>query len=210
MPRIVAGALRWLRLDLDHVYAFGTSMGGQETLLLVGRHPGLLAGAAAFDSVTDMARRYYDFPRIRCERWCPPPSRRISGRWIQALARQEIGGTPATAARAYAARSPITYARQIAASGVPLQLWWSRDDHVVFDGEGQSGRLLRELRRLGARGPISAVTGSWPHSAEMNSHYALRRALEAFGLVAGRTVGDPLAAPTAPPPPPPPRPTDGP
>ena len=38
-------------------------MGGQETLLLVARHPHLLAGAAAFDPATDMARRYRDFAR---------------------------------------------------------------------------------------------------------------------------------------------------
>ena len=33
-------------------------MGGQETALLVARHPHA-AGAAAMDSVTDLSRRYY-------------------------------------------------------------------------------------------------------------------------------------------------------
>ena len=44
MPQIVAQALPWVRLDLRRVYAIGGSMGGQETLLLLGRHPELLAG----------------------------------------------------------------------------------------------------------------------------------------------------------------------
>ena len=39
-------------------------MGGQETLLLVGRRARLLAGAVAFDSVTDFFRRYEDFAAL--------------------------------------------------------------------------------------------------------------------------------------------------
>jgi poly(3-hydroxybutyrate) depolymerase len=54
MPQLALRALPWLRLDLERVYALGSSMGGQETLMLVGRHPDLLAGAAAMDSVTDL------------------------------------------------------------------------------------------------------------------------------------------------------------
>ena len=53
-----SAALPWLRIDRTRIYALGSSMGGQETLLLVARHPELLAGAAALDSVTDLARRY--------------------------------------------------------------------------------------------------------------------------------------------------------
>jgi len=55
MPEILNRSLPWLRIDRSRVYAFGASMGGQESLLLVARHPGLLAGVAAFDAVTDMA-----------------------------------------------------------------------------------------------------------------------------------------------------------
>ena len=58
MPDFAAAALPWLRIDSSRIYALGSSMGGQETLLLVARHPRLLAGAAALDSVTDLARRY--------------------------------------------------------------------------------------------------------------------------------------------------------
>src|SRR5580765_6428441 len=39
MPDIVEEALPWLRVDRHRVYAFGGSMGGQETLLLVARYP---------------------------------------------------------------------------------------------------------------------------------------------------------------------------
>ena len=70
MPQIVRRALPWLRIDSSRIYAFGASMGGQESLLLLGRRPSLLAGVAAFDPVTDMAKRYRDFRRLPCNRRC--------------------------------------------------------------------------------------------------------------------------------------------
>src|ERR671914_760601 len=39
MPDIVRATLPWLRVDRRRVYAVGGSMGGQETLLLLGQHP---------------------------------------------------------------------------------------------------------------------------------------------------------------------------
>jgi poly(3-hydroxybutyrate) depolymerase len=108
MPQI---ARRWgVNVDPRHIYAFGGSMGGQETLLLVARYPHLLAGAAAFDPATDMARRYRDFAELR------------DGRLLRRLAREEIGGTPRQVPEAYAVRSPDHYEVAIARSGVPLQL----------------------------------------------------------------------------------------
>lgn len=65
MPDILEQALPWLKIDRHRLYAVGSSMGGQETLLLVARHPRLLAGASALDSATDMAARYRAFPGIR-------------------------------------------------------------------------------------------------------------------------------------------------
>src|SRR5947208_5509518 len=55
MPAILRRTLPWLSIDRRRIYAFGTSMGGQASLLLVARHPSLLAGAAAFAAVTDLA-----------------------------------------------------------------------------------------------------------------------------------------------------------
>jgi poly(3-hydroxybutyrate) depolymerase len=70
MPEFAVAALPWLRLDLHRVYALGSSMGGHETLMLVARHPDLLAGAAAMDSVTDLVRRYAQLPQIPCNAAC--------------------------------------------------------------------------------------------------------------------------------------------
>jgi hypothetical protein len=186
MPRIVASALPWLRLDLRRVYAFGTSMGGQEALLLVARHPSLLAGAAAFDAVTNMASRYRDFARLSCNRRCAGRWRDSIGNGLRRLAREEVGGTPARDPRAYARRSPLSYAREIARSGVPLQLWWSTSDRVVR-ARDQSVPLARALRRINPAVPLQTFIGAWPHSADMHPYFMLIPALKKFGLMSTRS-----------------------
>ena len=183
MPRIVERALPWLRIDRSRIYAFGGSMGGQETLLLLARHPRLLAGAAAFDSVADLALQYNRFPRLTCDGACRRAWREPMGTGLQKLARLEVGGSPTTVRRAYAARSPITYASRIAASCVPLQLWWSVADRIVTGQDRQSGRLFRALKRHNPGAPVHAFVGDWAHSAEMRAKRLLPVALATFDLL---------------------------
>jgi poly(3-hydroxybutyrate) depolymerase len=171
MPRIVEHALPWVHIDLHRIYAFGGSMGGQETLLLVARFPHLLAGAASFDAPTNMAARYRAFRALKF------------GKGLQDLAVDEIGGTPAKDPRAYQIRSPLDWARRIAFSGVPLQIWWSRVDRVVVDQRAESGRLYRDIRRLNPLAPVTQVVGTWQHTAEMRAGRRLPLALRQFGLL---------------------------
>ncbi len=188
MPRSVRRALLWLTIDRSRIYAFGASMGGQETLLLVARYPRLLAGAATFDAVADMTRRYRDFVRLPCDHRCRKRANGRIGVVIRHHAREEIGGTPASHPRAYARRSPLRYAKAIARSGVPLQLWWSTADRVV-PARHQSKRLAHRLRRLRPRAPVTEFSGAWRHSAEMAPRRKLVPALVSFGLLpAGRPV----------------------
>ena len=190
MPEIVHRALPWLRIDRRRIYAFGGSMGGQETLLLLAKHPQLLAGAAAFDSVVDLAHQYRRYNRLACNARCRARLGTSVGTVLQGLARAEVGGDPATSPRAYAARSPITYARAIAEACIPLQLWWSRRDRIVVDPGRQSERLLREVRRVNKAAPITAIEGTWTHSAEMRPHTRLPFALALFGLMPPAFAGD--------------------
>ena len=171
MPAILEKTLSWLHVDRGRVYAVGSSMGGQETLLLVALHPKLLAGAAAMDSATDMAARYRAFPLIG------------NGLRLQQLARIEIGGTPETNPRAYAARSPLHYTRQIAASDVPLHIWWSTRDRVVVDQNRESGRLYRAIRHANPEAPVTSYIGSWAHSREMHATARLPLALLNLKLI---------------------------
>jgi poly(3-hydroxybutyrate) depolymerase len=169
MPSIVEATLPWLQVDRERVYALGGSMGGHETLLLLGQHPRLLAGAAAFDAVTNFYRRYADFAVLP------------NGRALQALARVEVGGTPRTNPQGYVLRSPTHWIRETARSGVPLQLWWSVNDQIVTDQAHQSAHFHRELQKLWPRGEVEAVIGFWRHSTLMTVQ--IPDAVRRFGLL---------------------------
>jgi pimeloyl-ACP methyl ester carboxylesterase len=183
MPQIAHLTLPWIHIDLHRIYAVGGSMGGQETLLLLARYPKLLVGAAAFDSVTNLARQYFSFPRVPCTKACQKQWNGEIGKSLQFLARREIGGSPKTRPLAYALRSPLTYARSIAASCVPLELWWSVDDRIVVDQAMQSGALYRAIKKLNPRAPVQAYVGYWSHSAEMRATRRLPLALAQLGLL---------------------------
>jgi pimeloyl-ACP methyl ester carboxylesterase len=187
MPRILERALPWLHIDRRRIYAVGSSMGGQETLLLDAFHPRLLAGAVALDSATDMAARYRAFAGLP------------GGIALRADARDEIGGTPTSAPGAYTARSPISYVRRLATDRVPLFIWWSTRDRVIVDQNRESGRLYRAIKRVNPHAPVYEYVGSWDHSAEMRPMTQLPLALVELGLVTvdGPPVLSQLAVPIA-------------
>jgi poly(3-hydroxybutyrate) depolymerase len=172
MPAIVTAARPWLRVDPDRIYAVGGSMGGHETLLLVSRPAARLAGAVAFDSVTDFFRRYDDFAQLGAK-----------GVALQGLARIEVGGTPTEHPRRYQLRSPDHFKQQIAASGVPLQMWWSDQDEIVTGQEFQSGKLFADLEAIGTTAVLDKVTGHWSHTAESYRDLQLPGAVRWLGLV---------------------------
>ena len=180
MPAIVRA--HGVEVDPHRIFAIGGSMGGQETLLLLARHPHLLAGAAAFDAPTNMAARYRAFIG------------QPLGASLQTLARREIGGTPATDPRGYALRSPLDWARKIAYSGVPLQIWWSTRDRVVTDQRDESGLLYRMIKRLDPSAPVTQFVGNWAHTTEMKWYGYLPYALSRFGLMPPREEPPALAS----------------
>jgi poly(3-hydroxybutyrate) depolymerase len=174
MPKLVRDAFPWL--DVDRVYAIGSSMGAQEALLLMARPDVDLAGVAALDPVTDMAARYRVWPLTRNEAHLPP------------LARTEIGGSPREARPAWAARSPGTRVRAITRSGVPLQLWWSRRDSVVTDQVHQTRAFDRRLLSVAPDAPVHEVVGYWEHAHEFHPQTQLRAVLACFRLVPARGI----------------------
>jgi poly(3-hydroxybutyrate) depolymerase len=171
MPQIAQRAIPWLRIDRHRVYAYGGSMGGQEVLLLAAKFPRLLAGAASFDAPTNMAARYRAFDLLPF------------GDGLQRLARLEIGGTPSTAPSRYEIRSPLDWARRIAFSGVPLQIWWSTRDQIVSDQVHESGLLYRDIKRLNPAARVTQFVGIWAHTSEMNANGYLPFSLSQFGLM---------------------------
>ena len=186
MPRLARTALPWLRIDRHRVYAVGGSMGGQETLLLLAEHPHLLAGAAAFDSVADFGYQYHQFAFLGCNTRCLHRWREPVGRALQSIARKEIGGTPSSEPDRYAIRSPLTFARRIALSGVRLDLWWSTHDQIVRNQQEQTGELYRQIKQINPKAAVEGFVGSWAHTAEMRSTTLLPFALAELGLLPAR------------------------
>jgi poly(3-hydroxybutyrate) depolymerase len=176
MPLLARRAFPWLRIDASRVYAIGDSMGAQEALLLAARMR--LAGVAAFDPVSDLAARYRAWAITPGEQDLPPK------------ARIELGGTPSSAPRAYAARSPISFVRAIARSGTPVQLWWSTQDAVITDHDVQSARFYARLVAAHAR--VARVVGTWAHGHAMHPESNLPLALACFGLIPRAGVADPF------------------
>jgi poly(3-hydroxybutyrate) depolymerase len=179
MPGILARALPWFHIDRARIYAVGSSMGGQETLMLVAFHPSLFAGAIALDSATNMAARYRDFHYL------------VNGSSLRKLARIEIGGTPATNPRGYARRSPATYVNKIAFSGVPLEIWWSKKDQIVVNQNQESGRLYRAIVHANPTALATQYVGTWAHSREMDPLGRLPLALVDLRLI---KLDEPLPA----------------
>jgi poly(3-hydroxybutyrate) depolymerase len=176
MPALATHAFPWLRVNRKRIYAIGDSMGAQEVLLLAARMH--LAGVAAFDLVSDMAARY--------RAWAVTPGEMD----LPAKARVEFGGTPASDPSLYAARSPITYARAIARSRIPVQLWWSTKDAVITDHDIQSTRFYDRLVALDAR--VARVVGDWAHGHAMHPETNLPAALACFGLIPRTGVNVPF------------------
>jgi pimeloyl-ACP methyl ester carboxylesterase len=153
MPGVVGASLPQLRLAPGRVYAIGASMGGQETLLLVARHPQLLAGAVAIDPVVNLISRYHQFEAIK------------GGPATQVLMREEVGATPDERPDLYAVRSPIDYVPAIANARTRLEVWWSRSDYIVHNQQTrQSGIFLQSLARQRPRAPVLQRVGTWSHS----------------------------------------------
>ena len=166
---------------VQRVYAVGASMGGQETLLLVGRYPQLLAGAVAFDPATNMASRYREFGHSP------------GGAQLQRLARLEVGGTPRTIPGAYAARSPDRYVHAIAGSHVPVQLYWSQRDGVIKRQQRAVAKFAAAIGRHHGSSCLLVYRGDWQHAAEMRRHRQLGPALERLGLLPSNLASRPLS-----------------
>ena len=193
MPDLVARALPWLRIDRTRIYALGTSMGGQETLLLVARHPRLLAGAVAMDSVTNLARRYYQLPKVPCNEDCVTRWGEPYGRVLQAAMREEVGGTPEPGSGAHtmgeARLRQVRTHRAVgrAAPGVVVVA-------AIRSSSTRSTNRPRWSANCGGSnhcGPIVSYAGTWRHSQAMWAGSLLPIALAGMGLLPDGFLGIP-------------------
>jgi hypothetical protein len=84
----------------------------------------------------------------------------------------------------------MSYVHQLAFGGVPIDIWWSRNDKIVVNQYMESGRLYRAIMRANPRAPVEQFVGTWAHSAEMSPLARLPLALVDLKIV---ELDEPLA-----------------
>jgi len=207
MPQIVEATLPWLELRRDRVYVLGSSMGGQETLLLAARYPkalagghGKLAGAAAFDSPCALAVQCgyltHHRPGVAAnmieEVGTRPASTRgwnLDARYFNRKARRQktIGSLLAALPKgqaAWNARSALSFTGKLASLPFPLRLYWSTEDVVVGNQErDQTGKLFAAIEARAPHAHVTPIRGQWAHSHEFFPGKQLGAALAAFGVI---------------------------
>jgi pimeloyl-ACP methyl ester carboxylesterase len=211
MPKIVQETLPWLKIDLERIYVLGSSMGGQETLMLAALYPGSLsagtgqlAGAAAFDATCDLATQC---AYLSCRPGTKPHD--VAARMIEEVnarprnlrgfqqtatyfnaklgRRAPLGQLLSALPRNQALwdeRSPIDYVDQLAQLPFPLMLYWSSNDIIVGNQRrNQTGKLYKQIKAANASANVIEKRGGWAHSAEFVPGDCLSDALVAFGLI---------------------------
>ncbi len=145
-------------------------MGGEEVLCLLARYPDRLAAVVAMDAVADLAYRYREMLySIR------------SGREARHDLTASVGGTPVTVPFQYAIRSPLDFARTLAFSHVPLQIWWSPVDRVVIDqATAQSGLLYVRIKTFDPSAPVTQAIHAVPHGYEFDQKTGLTAVVDFF------------------------------
>ena len=186
MPKIVQATLPWLEIDLERIYVLGSSMGGQETLLLAARYPkslsggtGRLAGAAAFDSPCDLVAQCAYLTNKAPVGGADPPG--VAARMID-----EIGAKPASLRgfrqsasffngrldrhmtiaellsklprnqALWNERSPLNYVDRLARLPFPLRIYWSSHDTIV--GNQGTNQSGKLFKQIKAKNPSAKVT----------------------------------------------------
>ena len=150
----VAETRKHYRVDARRIYSAGLSQGALETLLLVGRNPGLFAGALSINGIPDLIAFYND-TGVPVAPQGPPDEeglRKLRAAQLPALHKAveaDLGGTPDTVRKEYYLRSAVTYSTRLAK--IPLIVYWAEDDELIpYGATHQGGMLAGLLRSLGA------------------------------------------------------------
>lgn len=119
------------------IVTLGVSLGGQETLLVAGRHPDGIAGVCAVNPIADLAAWYDDVVNL--------PISLLADVGVPAQIAEEVGGTPAEVPELYLERSAVGYLDEL--SKVPVQVVWSPADNLIPNGKTKHAGRLADLLR---------------------------------------------------------------
>lgn len=141
-------------VDRQRVYACGLSMGGQEALVLAGRHPSRITAVIAFNPIIDLGAWYDDLTNTTVEA--------IRQNRPDQMVAEEVGGLPNEVPQAYAERSPMTYVGGLAQ--VPTLIYWTDKDLIVpRQITHQSYLLYQTIKANSVANPISEYNHTQSH-----------------------------------------------
>lgn len=147
---------RGVAIDRERVYVCGLSMGAQETIVALGRHPELFAAGFAFNPIVDLAAWHEDL------RQSPLADIKEYRTWERIA--NEVGADPNAAPAAYRARSGHAYVDAL--TRIPLMLYWSAFDTVVpRQTSVHALRLYREVKAHSPTSPIAEYEHTRSHGA---------------------------------------------
>jgi pimeloyl-ACP methyl ester carboxylesterase len=142
------------QVDHTRVYTCGLSMGGQEALVLAGRHPDRITAAVAFNPIVDLAAWQEDLANSAV-----PEIREYD---TAARIAREVGGSPAEAQDAYAVRSATNFVEGL--SRVPVLIFWSEQDIIVPRQVTHHTYLLyRRVKELDVNSPFAEYNHTRMH-----------------------------------------------
>lgn len=155
---VVESSLPWVHVDHQRMYVVGISMGGHEALCTIARYPDVFAAGMCVDGNANLAARYREFAKVDMAD-------------VRPLMRREVGGTPSQVPWLYQRRSSTPFASTLATSGVPIAIWWSKDDTIGFNqAKTQTGRLYTRIRSLAPDAPVVQVIGRGAHGTMLSQH----------------------------------------
>jgi len=144
------------QVDRRRVYVCGLSMGGQEALVMAGKHPDRIAAAFAFNPIVDLAAWQEDLAASSV------PEIREFGTADRIV--NEVGGSPSEKPEAYAERSGTNYVDGL--SKVPTMIYWSDQDLIVpRQASHHSYLLYRRIKEKDINSPAAEYNHTLSHGS---------------------------------------------
>ena len=127
--------LESMNYKIKKVYAGGISMGGMETLTLVGKFPKIFSAAFSYNGIADLSAWYEDVENGKTDK-------KMLDMGVLKLVSEETGTTPYKNKEEYLKRSAINYIKNL--SEVPLMIYWSSMESIVVNQKTKQSKMLAD------------------------------------------------------------------
>lgn len=140
---------------IGKVYAGGISMGGMETLTLVGKYPEIFTAAFSYNGIADLDAWYDDIINGYTDR-------KMLDMEVPKLIIEETGSVPQNNKKEYLKRSAVNYIDNLAK--VPLMIYWSEKDSIVVNQQTKQSKMLADkIRSINPRAEIFDYDHTYDH-----------------------------------------------